>query len=429
MFRARTLAALLLLSLLAAPALAYDDTATYPSVARAETPGGRVVLRAAPDPDALVRGLYYTGARMNSRGAEDGDWLSVSLGWYPDTPTTGYIPASQHYESNPEEIVCEVPVAQVREAQATLLERPAETARACGTLPRGARVSVLGESVDGAYCHVTLGSRQGYLPADALEPVGQNALLGGSLPAIGYGVHAAGDVPIRVVPGEIDAEGRTVPAGEWCELLADLGDTLQVRMRGYDFMTGFVPAEGFTLCRTDGWVLDGGPTLPPGEYGPADGLPAGLYTLTQSGKGHASVYVGASEPYEEQLLALDGPGACTFYLPQGAELIFAGDGQIEPMRAEALISWAKNDGLFSQNGRYFCPVQLPLGESRSFSIYYACASIRNVPGTVTVYSLLGEKLQTYTIDPNVEETRIDIPNDGFFLETQGAILIGRCSHG
>ena len=130
MFRARTLAALLLLSLVAAPALAYDDTATYPSVARAETPGGRVVLRAAPNPDALVRGLYYTGARMNSRGAEDGDWLSVSLGWYPDTPTTGYIPASQHYESNPEEIVCEVPVAQVREAQATLLERPAEIGRA-----------------------------------------------------------------------------------------------------------------------------------------------------------------------------------------------------------------------------------------------------------------------------------------------------------
>lgn len=429
MSKSRVLAALLLsLSLLSVPALAYDETATYPIVARAGAPGERVALRAAPDPDAPVLGLYYTGARMGLTDAGGGEWRAVTPGWINGSVVSGYLRAGQVYTGNPEEIVCEVPVAEVCAAQAALRAEPSPTARAVGTLPKGTRVSVLGETGDGAFCHVTLGERQGYLPAEVLAATGQDALLGGSLPAIGYGVRAAGDVPLQILPGEPDGEGRFVPAGTWCELLADLGDTLQVRAQGGDFLTGFVPAEGFTLCRTDGWLLDDGPLLPPGEYA-EDELPAGLYTLSQSEKGHASVYVGAAEPYQEQLLTLDGPGACTFYLPEGAELIFSGDGELAPMRREALISWALNDGLFFQDGRYYCPEQLPFGESRSFIAFYARASNTYASGTVTVYSLLGEKLQEYAIGPDVEETRIDMPNDGFFVETRGVVLMGRCMHG
>lgn len=142
----------------------------------------RLNLRAEPSKNGAILGLYYTGAEVESLGAENEEYTKVRIGGMTGYMATEYLitreeAVSRYGEDSSfgEYRAAEVDLTGMWMTGLPLLEETDAQSRQLGQLESGASVALVGVLDDWAYIAAEIDGQKtfGYVPLDTLTDVGE----------------------------------------------------------------------------------------------------------------------------------------------------------------------------------------------------------------------------------------------------------------
>lgn len=213
------------------------------------------------------------------------------------------------------------------------------------------------------------------------------------------------------------------------ECIADLGEWYQVRIMdesgcGYMQKGDFQDAIFFKDI-----LIESIEPLSEGTYHVGTDLEPGLYTYTTKGKGLATLTITGGGNDLNKNIEATANSSYTLYLSDGMTIVLTGEGKLEPMKQEPVIS-DETDMRISGNGMFFVKSQFPPFLYGTTGVSYVFSVLdQTKKGTITIYNLKGNMINQTVLEKEdlYQTTPIEI-DDSTFVEIENCVLQIQFSH-
>ncbi|GHU71267.1 hypothetical protein FACS1894184_17840 [Clostridia bacterium] len=358
-------------------------------------------------PNGTVIGQYYNGVIVNVYDDTDG-WSAVTIG-SDSVMIRGHIQSAFLCMGSDIDVDCAAYTGVVHSYNGSSIElknAPSETAQTLGEYIEGVKVVVIGCFPE--WYHIVLGTTTGFLRTVQLEKseILQYGINVG-IKEIGFAItelktnqswNEFGPVREYAFPS-FDAEiimDYAGADGDEYELIADLGDWLQVRWSRRE--QGFMRSDMFKVINTDKWLLkNSAQVYTSGIYEIGDDIPSGLYTFTLADNKIDKIEITGSNTTYNRIYTPNSDTYYTLYLPDGSVVNAVCQG-FSAAKDEVVFN-ESNDAIFADNGLYWLRNQF--SDAAGGKWYYS-ATLKpgTTTGKITLYNVLGEVFKEINLDIN-----------------------------